>query len=85
MEVTLSGGKKVTVDLHKITIKEYRELMSTKDQEREDALIGQVVGLTVDELLELPQPDYRQVVAAFFETATEPLADPTLASASTSP
>jgi hypothetical protein len=85
MDVTLSGGKVLTVDLRRITIREYRELVTTKDQPREDALIAQVVGLTADELLDLPQPDYRLVVDRFFKTATEPLADPTSASASISP
>ena len=83
MNVTLSGGKTVTLDMAKITIREYRELLATKDQAEEDGILAKVAGLTVDELLDLPQPDYRRVVDTFFKTAREPLADPNSVSVST--
>ena len=77
MDVTLSTGKVLPVDLSKITIKEYRALFD-KDQRREDedATLAKCFGITVDELLELSQPDYRRAAAAFFEAAREPLEDP---------
>jgi hypothetical protein len=83
MDVVLAGGSTIKVDMGRISIREYRELLATKDQVREDELLAQAAGLTVDELLDLPQPDYRLVVDAFFKTARAPLADPTSASAST--
>jgi len=83
MDVTLSGGKTVILDLGKISIREYRELLNTKDQDQEDGILAKVAGITVEELLSLPQPDYRRVVDTFFKAAREPLADPNSQSVST--
>jgi len=76
-EPTISDGRVLTVDLTKISIREYRALFA-KDQPQaeEDATLAKAAGLTVEELLELSQPDYRRLVALFFEKAREPLADP---------
>jgi hypothetical protein len=67
----------ITVDLSRITIREYRALFDKEQpQEAEDATIAKVCGLTVEELLELPQPDYRRLVKRFFDAARAPLSDP---------
>jgi hypothetical protein len=67
----------IKVDLSTVSIREYRALFD-KDQPQaaEDATIAKACGITVDELLELSQPDYRRLVKRFFDAAREPLADP---------
>ena len=83
--ITLADGREITIDLSVITIREYRALFDKKQkQEDEDATLAKVVGLTVDELLDLSQPDYRRVTEAFFKAAREPLSDPNSVSESTS-
>lgn len=77
MDVALSNGREIDIDLHKITVKEWRDLVSDKgDQEQEDELTARICGLTVDEMLNLPQPDYRKLLQAIVKKAREPLADP---------
>lgn len=77
MDVALSNGREIDIDLHKITVKEWRDLVSDKgDQEQEDELTARICGLTVDEMLNLPQPDYRKLLQAIVRKAREPLADP---------
>lgn len=67
----------IEIDMSRITIREYRSLFDkSQSQDAEDAIIARVCGITVDELLDLTQPDYRRLVKRFFEKAREPLADP---------
>jgi hypothetical protein len=83
--VTLSDGRELTVDLTKISIREYRRLFideTTLDEE--DALLAPCFGLTLEEFQTLPYPDYKAATHAFFERARKPLADPNSVSASTS-
>ena len=76
-DVVLSNGKEIEIDLHKITVREWRDLVSDKgDQEQEDELTARICGMTVDEMLILPQPDYRKLLQAIVRKAREPLADP---------
>jgi hypothetical protein len=83
--VTLHDGRVVGIDLHRIPMREFRKLLDTDQPQAEgDATLAKAVGLSVDELLDLSQPDYRALVTAFFKAAREPLADPNSASASSS-
>lgn len=83
--VTLSTGREVVVDLHRVSLREYRALFEPGNQENEDEIIARAAGMAVEELLDLPFPDYRRIVRAFFDSARDPLADPNSVSASTSP
>jgi len=85
MNVKLSGGKEITIDLFRISIREFRQLVKSPDQDTEDRILAKVAGITEEELLSLPQPDYRLLVDKFFKAIQEPLADPTSASESTKP
>lgn len=67
----------IRVDMSRITIKEYRALFDKgQAQADEDGTIAKACGITVDELLELSQPDYRRLIARFRKAAMEPLDDP---------
>lgn len=77
MDVTLSTGAVLSVDLHRISIKEYRALFVPEQPQADgDATLAKAFGLTADELLELSQPDYRLAVKTFFDAAKAPLDDP---------
>lgn len=76
-DLVLADGRPVTLDLGKISIREYRALFDkTQTRDDEDATMAKVAGMTVDELLDLPQPDYRRLTTAFMKKAAAPLADP---------
>jgi len=82
-EVTLMSGKVVVVDLMKISTKEFREMTDPKQPERDEAIsIAKACGMTIEEILALPLPEYRLVASAFLRLATMPLANPTSPSAS---
>jgi hypothetical protein len=67
----------IRVDMSRITVREYRALFDkNQPQAEEDSTIAKACGLTVDELLDLSQPDYRRLAKRFFDAAREPLDDP---------
>lgn len=76
-DLTLHDGRVITLDMNRITIREYRALFD-KDQEKddEDATLAKAFGVTVDEFLDLSQVDYKRAIHIFFETARAPLDDP---------
>jgi len=81
-DVTLSDGREITFDLHKISRRQYSELVSGKlTNDQDDALVGATCGLTPEQVSGLPFPDWRRLAQAFFKKAREPLADPNSVSA----
>jgi uncharacterized protein YaeQ len=84
-KIVLSNGREVSFNLDLITLREYRNMFNPSQlQKDEDEIITRVTGLTVDEYLDLTQPDSRRVLTEFFRIAREPLASPNSVSASTS-
>jgi hypothetical protein len=83
--VTLSDGRVLTIDLHRITMREYRTLFDVKiAPEQDDVIYAKTLNITADELIDLPQPDYRAACLAVIDAARKPLSDPNSQSASTS-
>ena len=83
-DITLSDGREITFDLNKITIKEYRALFRVEQPDEEEyASLAKVSGLTAEEVANLGFKDWRRFARAFFEKASQPLADPNSAGAST--
>ena len=78
-KVTLFSGGEVTLDMMKITAREWRELIDPKEGERVDeaALIGKAAGMTADAILALPQPDYMLLAHTLIQVARQPLENPT--------
>ena len=69
MKVTLSDGRAIGFDWHKITQKEWRLLLDVKtDVDTNDALVGKLIGMTADELAELNPLDYRKVALGIWES-----------------
>jgi len=82
----LINGREISVDLTKVTIKEWR-LMWRLDTDNtiSDAIFGRCIGLTAEEMEELPFTDFQKIAKAIRETAAHPLEDEkNSASASTS-
>lgn len=70
----LSDGREVKIDMSQITVREYRSLFDKDVPESEsDDLIGKAAGMKPGEVTELPFPDWRRVMAAFWEEAKKPL------------
>lgn len=84
MNVELTD-KKITIDLYKITIKEYESLFDeTKTDADKRALMCKTFGMEPADFEALPMPDGVKLQRAFWEAAREPLKDPNSESASTS-
>lgn len=75
-EIFLDDNKKVTIDLRKISIGDFR-LATDKDSavDKSDAVVARACGMKLNELQALSQPDYRRIIAAWWEAATQPLED----------
>jgi hypothetical protein len=76
-DVILSDEKEITFDLSKMTIKQYRGMFDTQeDDNKTDETLARVAGMTLEDLQSLPFPDYRKVARAFFTRCRQPDADP---------
>ncbi len=75
--VKLQDGREITINLAAITIQEYRNMIKSDAPEEEgDTILAKTAGLQPDELRTLDLITYKRVVAAFWKTVNEPLADP---------
>jgi hypothetical protein len=78
IKVTLYSGKEVTLDIMKITMREWKDVTSLgKTADEEAAIIEKVTGIKADDLTNMLQPDYRLIVDAFIRAGTQPLTNPT--------
>jgi len=76
-DLTLHDGREIDFDLYKISVREWYELLDpNQERELEYDKIAKVTGLTVDDIQDLPLPDYRKLTRKFLELATKPDADP---------
>ena len=82
--IKLSDGREIEVNATGMTMREYRALVTPGGKaEDDDRTLSKFCGLSVDELIDLPVPDYRAIVMAVIRSAnTAP--DPNSQSASTS-
>jgi hypothetical protein len=75
--LTLEDGRIITVDLTKISLREYRALFDKNQKpEEEDKVLCRVFDMTLEEYQTLPYPTWRKLTELFFEQARSPLADP---------
>lgn len=76
-DLKLSDGREVTIDLYKITIKEWRALLNPEQKEDDEyALLAKVSGMKPKEVADLPYPDFRLLGQKVAEKASSPLSDP---------
>jgi len=85
VDLTLSTGQAITIDLHRVTLREYRSIFAdNQPQADEDQIVAKACGLTVEQYLDLSQPDARRIILSFLQAAAAPLKVPNSQSASTS-
>lgn len=86
--VKLHDGREIAINLHAISMREYRTMLNPAGEVDEgDEILGKVLGLTLEEVQSFTPPDYRLAIKRVLEAASAPLEnDPkNSASASTSP
>lgn len=77
------GPAPLVFDLHQVSRKQYSDFrLGRMTDDGDNALLARVTGLSVAEVEAMPLLEFRRMVQAFFKKATEPLADPNSASAS---
>lgn len=73
-DLTLSDGKEITFDLTKLTHGQWKGLLRPhKDSEKEDEIIARVTGLTIKELDDLSEREYRRIADAFVKRVISPI------------
>lgn len=84
-DLKLIDGTEITIDLTKITLKEWLGVLSPKESElRTDKVLAKVCGMDYKEFEVISFMDYKKILSAFFKKCNEPLKDPNSQSASTS-
>jgi len=64
----------VTVDLDNLTVLDVRNLLDVKKKSREgDEILGKAVGMSADEIGEMPYPEYRKLIRFFWDCVNDPL------------
>lgn len=62
----------------KTSNKEWRKITNPKTTEEEEfEILAKASGLKVEEIGNIPQPDYRLILDAFLRLAIQPLTNPT--------
>jgi len=85
-DLTLSDERVVTIDLRRISHRDFLRLMRSQDDDPEQArLLGQVCGLTADEIDNLPQQDWLHLLKNLVDTSRDAVLNPKSASPSISP
>jgi len=73
----------VDIDLSVISIGEWRSLFDPAQPDAEElALVARVIGWEVEKLINVRQPDYRNLMVALYARAQNPVSDPNASSAS---
>lgn len=76
--VKLFSGQEITIDMMKVTAKEWKEVVKPgQSDEDEAAIISKACGIAKEALMTMPQPDYRLVIDSFVRLGTQPLTNPT--------
>jgi hypothetical protein len=73
----MSDGREITFDLSgkNLTHKQWTDMIgAVKKAEKEEIIIARCAGLTVDELFDLSEREYRALAKAFINRVIEPIA-----------
>lgn len=70
--ITLADGRNITIDLNKITLREWKNLFDPKQpDEDEDATFAKIAGISLDEYLLLGFADARTITSGVVRFAGE--------------
>lgn len=76
--VKLHDGREIEIDLYKVTRREFARFGEKETPEdEENAILAKAAGLKVDEIANMAQPDFDQLVRAFYKTRLDLMANPT--------
>ena len=85
-DLMLSDGRVITIDLRRISHKDFLRLMKSQDDDPEQArLLGQVCGLSADEIDNLSQEDWLRLLKNIVDASRDAVLNPKSPSPSTSP
>ena len=85
MKFVISDGREIDVNPYLISLEEYRAITkSKKPQPEEDVIMARVFGISVDEYVNLPEPDWNWLTYNFLKLCSTPTEPPNSASGSTS-
>jgi hypothetical protein len=77
-DCVLSDGRKIFIDLSKVSIQEWRDMFDSKQKvEAGDLVQSRVAGLTLEELHALNVNDWKLLNKTMFDVFKQPLANPT--------
>ena len=76
-KLELADGKKITVDVSTLKVKEWRGLFDTSiPDEESDAVLARLCGLSVEEVPDMLRADLRLIFLTVIELSNSPLNDP---------
>lgn len=76
-DITLSTGQEITLDLNKITRREFKSLFDEDQQDTViDELFARVAGIEPDDIGNMGYEDWRRFRETFWKKASRPLEDP---------
>lgn len=76
-DLVLKDGREIEIDLYQLSIKEWRALLRPEQPDEDEyASLAKITGLTVEEVEEIKQPDYRLLIQKVIEKAANPVSDP---------
>ena len=76
-DLKLSDGRELDIDLHRVTIKEWRALLDPEQSNADEyATLAKIVGWKAKDVESLPYPDFRLLGMKVAEKASNPLSDP---------
>lgn len=74
--IDLKSKGTVEIDLYSLSVTDIRSLLDTKKKQHEgDEVLGKAVGMTAEQLAELPYPDYRKLTKYFWQCVNDPFKD----------
>jgi predicted sugar kinase len=75
-DLELHNGKVVKIDAYAISHSEYNQVIAgSLSDEEENEIFAKVCGLTLEEVNELPERDWRRLVLKVLEAITNPNLD----------
>lgn len=76
MIIATKAKGNITIDLYALSVADVRALLDTKAKAHDgDIILSKAVGLSPEDLLNLPYPDYRKLTKAFWQLVNDPFKD----------
>lgn len=71
--ITLSTGRKIEIDLSKVTRLDYKKFVDPRGNlSDEDTFVSKACGMTIEQVNELSEPEFRELVQEIFNERNSP-------------